>query len=168
MGQAIEDAGANALRCHQIQLGIDPSEHPAVFSDLAAAVPSEIAERLQHQADLVEVVGDGVAARVHPELQPRALSLESERAFSPPRVGFAVGATLAWVVSQGHPPLINLRLDPCVDASDVAALGIKIDPADPGPERGGEITPGGGVLGIEVLADLHTSRYQRRCRKVSD
>ena len=36
-------------------------KHPALLADLATAISGEIAERLQYQADLVEVIGDGVA-----------------------------------------------------------------------------------------------------------
>jgi hypothetical protein len=98
MGEAVEDAGTDALRRHQIQLGVDPSEHSAVFGDLASAIAGKIAERFQHEADLVEVVGDGITARVHSGLQPSALSLESDGPFGPARMGLALGTAMAWVM----------------------------------------------------------------------
>src|SRR5512133_3824068 len=168
MGQAIKEAGTDTLRGNQIQLGIDSSEHPAALSDLAPPISGEIAERLQDQADLVEVVGDGIAARVDAGLQPRGLSLESQRSFRPPRMGLALGATVARVMLQYRPALINLLLDLRINARRPMALRIKIDLPESGPQSRGQIAPGGGIFGVEVLADLHTSGYRRRCGKVGD
>src|SRR5215212_4742388 len=163
MSEAVEDTGTDALRRHQIQLGIDPSEHPAVLGDLASAIAGKIAERFQHEADLVEVLGDGVTARVHSCLQPSALSLESDGPLGPARMGLALGAAMAWMMRQRRPAVINLCLKLRVNAGHPAALGIKIDFTDAGPEGSCQITPRSGVLGVEVLTDLHTSGDQRRC-----
>ena len=168
MGQAVEDAGANALGCNQVELGIDPGEHPAGLADLAASVPREIAERLQYQADLVEVVGDGVATRVHPGLQSGAFALQPLRSFGPPQMRFAVRAAVAGMAPHGGAKSLELSLGVWIASGLTVAHWIKVNLAEPGTQRSSQIPPRGGLLRVEVLADLHPATHQRWCGKVSD
>ena len=126
-----------------------------MVADVATAVSGEIAERLQDQADLVEVIGDRVAAGVHPGLEPRRFPFQPERALGPARMGLAFGATVARMVLQCCATLLDVALNFRVDTDLPAAFAIKINLAEPSAEGGGQVAPGSCIFRVEVLADLH-------------
>src|SRR5215207_3992230 len=126
MSQAIEDTGTHALSCNQVQLGVDPGEHPAIFADVASSVPGEITKRLEYQADLVEMVGDGVGARVHPDLKPGALTLQPLRPFSPSQMYVAVRTSVTGMASYRSAKLLELSLGVWIESGLAAAQVITV------------------------------------------
>src|SRR4030095_11927312 len=151
----------------QVQLGIDPGKHPALFADSVTAVSGEVAERFQHQADLVEMVGDGVAAGVHSDLQPRALMFQPLCSFGPSQMSLTIRTPVTGMLLHCGAKLIKFGLRFLIDSGLTAAPVVKIELAEPGSQRRSEITTRCSVLRVEMLADLHPAAHQRWRGKIS-
>src|SRR6185503_8351912 len=128
------------------ELRIDPRQHPAVLADVATGVSGEIAQRLQDQADLVEVVGDRVTASLQPGLQPGSLPLQSQRPLGPPRMHVPLGAAMTGMALQGRATLLNLRKGFRIDTIPPLVLAIKINLAKASPEGRCEVATRGRIL----------------------
>ena len=156
MSQSSEDARPNALSRNQVQLGIDSGKHPALLADLATAISGEIAERLQYQADLVEVIGDGVAREAIRAFQPGVFPLELLRPFRPAQMRLAVRAAVAGMsrtATEDDQVVLEFR-----DRPRPGGGGLDHDRfRQPGATRQRDYD-GCGVLRIEMFADFDTAR----------
>jgi hypothetical protein len=95
--QVVPDAAAQALGGQQVELGVDPRQHPAVGRD---GVRVGVAELLEDRANPVECPGDNVCSPGHLAVERFRLAVEPEVFLGLPGMCLLVGAAVARVLTQ--------------------------------------------------------------------